>query len=124
MNRWFTFSSVVLGLCFALAGCNPKIGDSCSADSDCSMQGDRVCDQSQPGGYCLKMDCDPDTCPGEAVCVEFLKDIRSERFCMRHCSSDGDCRGKYRCVDPDDVLAQIIDDKPKGDQFCIMDVPK
>ena len=36
----------------SLLGCNPEIGDSCSASLDCSDAGDRVCDGTLPGGYC------------------------------------------------------------------------
>ncbi|HKO50071.1 MAG TPA: hypothetical protein VJV79_20210, partial [Polyangiaceae bacterium] len=35
-------------------GCTPKIGDDCSVSTNCSTTGDRLCDITQPGGYCTK----------------------------------------------------------------------
>ena len=54
-----------------LAGCKAEIGDGCSYDVDCSPNGDRICDRQQPGGYCLMLGCEPDSCPKEAACVSF-----------------------------------------------------
>ena len=54
------------------AACGEEIGDECSLSSDCSPQGDRVCDVSSPGGYCTIIGCNYDTCPDEAVCVRFF----------------------------------------------------
>ena len=91
---------------FALSGCAPAIGDSCSNSTDCSVNGDRVCDIAQPGGYCTVRGCDPDTCPGTAVCVAFrFEPLRTaETWCMDRCKSDGACRqgAGYRCVGADD----------------------
>jgi hypothetical protein len=57
----------------ATAGCGDQIGDSCQISSDCSAQGDRFCDTTQPGGgYCTVVGCDHGTCPEEAVCVRFF----------------------------------------------------
>ena len=121
MNRYAYIALLFLSM-VALA-CEPEIGDSCSTNSECSMQGDRVCDRSQPGGYCLMIDCDPDTCPGEAVCVEFLEERRARRYCMRRCSKDGDCRDEYVCIVPEEVEALILDEGGEEDQFCTMEIP-
>lgn len=88
---------------FALAGgCAPRIGDGCYNQTNCSINGDRVCDITQPGGYCTVFDCSPDTCPDDAVCVRFEPDTPrlSRNVCMRRCSSGGDCRQDkgYTCV--------------------------
>ncbi len=117
---------IIVCICSLMAslGCEPEIGDNCTTNSECSMQGDRVCDRTQPGGYCLMIDCDPDTCPGESVCVEFLEERKARKFCMRHCGSDGDCRDDYRCIEPNEVMAVIIDNGPNGDNFCTMKVPE
>lgn len=120
-----------------LAACEAEIGDSCSYDIDCSSMMDRNCDRSQPGGYCLIIGCDPDGCPGEAVCVEFttpcpegtpaetcevIEPSRGRAYCLRHCGSDGDCRGAYGCVDPAELQAMIVDLDPSGEKICVPDV--
>jgi len=114
--------AVLVLVCVGAFACEPEIGDSCSTNSDCSMQGDRVCDRSQPGGYCLMIDCDPDTCPGEAVCVEFLEERRARRYCMRHCSKDGDCRSEYVCIVPEEINAVVIDEDGEDEKFCTMEI--
>jgi hypothetical protein len=97
---------------FLALGCQAKIGDSCTLGTDCSQTGSRTCDTSLPGGYCTIFNCEPDSCPDGAACVAFViapstlaecvsaeenREIRT--FCMRRCSSDGDCRGDYECID-------------------------
>src|ERR1700760_4201839 len=52
-------------------GCTPHIGDSCTISTNCSAQGDRLCDITQPGGYCTEFNCEPDSCPDDAICVNF-----------------------------------------------------
>jgi hypothetical protein len=84
------------------SGCAPRIGDGCYSQTNCSINGDRVCDITQPGGYCTVFDCSPDTCPDDSVCVRFEPDTArlSRNVCMRRCSSNGDCRTDkgYQCV--------------------------
>jgi hypothetical protein len=102
-------SSIVVLAALACAmlaiGCAPRIGDGCYSQTNCSINGDRVCDITQPGGYCTVFDCSPDTCPDDSVCVRFEPDTArlSRNVCMRRCSSDGDCRTDkgYRCVGND-----------------------
>jgi hypothetical protein len=119
-------SSIVFVLgCVALVGCTPSIGDSCVTSIDCSQQGERLCDTSQPDGYCTVFDCAPDGCPGEAVCVRFGSELdpacdetaavdprwpRFERsFCLAVCEIDDDCREGYRCIAPGDRRGSSID---------------
>ena len=103
---------VVIAMSLALGGCEPEIGDACDLGTDCSDSGDRICDDTVPGGYCTIVNCEPDSCPEEAACVGFRQapsslaecadpnELRTLRtFCMRRCSSDGDCRSGYECVD-------------------------
>ncbi|WP_394839931.1 hypothetical protein LVJ94_23875 [Pendulispora rubella] len=103
-------------------GCTPSIGDSCTVSTNCSSSGDRLCDNSQPGGYCTVFNCQPDRCPEEAACVQFHAAVdgcpysdRSQRsaksFCVKHCDSDSDCRPEYRCAAPGiaPYFAQILD---------------
>ena len=115
----------MLALLVALtAGCRAEIGDSCVASADCSPQGDRLCDTSQPEGYCTVFSCEPDTCAEEAVCVGFGltldpacevvgTDPRWKRFqrtfCMYACESDDDCREGYACAIPTDRNGESID---------------
>jgi hypothetical protein len=107
-DRWALL--VALSALLAL-GCKPEIGDECSVSTDCSNIGDRLCDTTQPGGYCTIFNCEPDTCPEEAICIGFDSSEsqvcqdpqggnRLQRtFCLRRCEGDGDCRGGYVCAD-------------------------
>ncbi|MBU1068584.1 hypothetical protein KJ975_03355 [Myxococcota bacterium] len=52
--------------------CDAVIGDSCSANVDCSSSGNRLCDTSMPGGYCTVEGCSAGSCPDGAVCVAFF----------------------------------------------------
>ena len=102
----------MLVACIALAGCRPEIGDECDVSTDCSNSGDRLCDTTQPGGYCTQFNCEPGTCPDEAICVAFDTEISEaaecanpqgpprlqKTFCLRKCDGDGDCRSEYDCV--------------------------
>jgi hypothetical protein len=122
----------------ALAGCRAKIGDDCVTPLDCSTLGDRLCDTTQPDGYCTLFNCEPDTCPEEAVCVVFrgeldpacgpLDDARHARFtqsfCMRVCEEADDCRSGYECVRPIDRRARVLDfqteeDDPQSTRICL-----
>ncbi len=127
--------SLPLTAAFAL-GCLPKIGDACDFDSDCSQTEDRVCDTSQPDGYCSQFNCDPTSCPpGESICVAFSTELSTvegcqdpnqpspfERtFCMRTCQSDNDCRPEYACIDidgDDPWSAEVIQDSPTTTKIC------
>jgi hypothetical protein len=121
---------LLLGL---VAGCAPKIGDHCSVSTDCSANGDRLCDTTQPGGYCTVFNCEPNSCPNEAVCVAFnekscpdrggqatAQSIRFQRtFCMVTCGGDGDCRGGYTCLDTsNDPARQVVDQNPSSLKIC------
>jgi hypothetical protein len=106
--------AVICGV-FALAGCQPSIGDKCVLSTDCSSKGDRLCDTSQPNGYCTAFNCLGDDCPTEAVCILFsgavagcpIDDRHSpprtgRSMCLYACTSDSDCRtgDGYVCADP------------------------
>ena len=91
-------------LAFALGalfvGCAPEIGDSCKSSVDCSVQGDRICDETLPNGYCTVLNCDPDSCPNGARCVEWRGgfDRTAIRVCMKRCNGEGGCREGYECI--------------------------
>jgi hypothetical protein len=104
--------SALLG---ALAACTPSIGDKCVLSTDCSTRGDRLCDTSQPEGYCTQFNCQKNQCPDQAACVLFNAavpgcgyDDRSggygsrvaRSFCVAMCASDKDCRAGYVCANP------------------------
>ena len=119
--------AVVVALAALAVGCGKEIGDACIASSDCSPNGDRQCDLSQHEGYCTVEGCDYATCPEEAACIRFFtgqfenRECQSnldcsldelcnltnhcvprnaeERYCMKTCDSDDDCRDGYECRD-------------------------
>ena len=115
------------------AGCTPVIGDLCSLSTDCSISGDRLCDTSQPGGYCTVFDCRGDSCPDYAACVLFHANVQGcgyddravsrtgRTFCMAQCTSNSDCRDGYMCTDPRQPPwnALILDDV-QGQLVCIV----
>ena len=123
------------------AACAPTIGDECETSIDCSVNGDRVCDTAQPGGYCTILACEPDTCPDDAICVEWRGEPgrTAVSYCMRVCEGGGDCRNGQACVGPDDrklredypndsdadpkPLARIVDlnEEHKAANFCVYD---
>jgi hypothetical protein len=106
---WLWFS---MTLAIAL-GCQPKIGDECQTSVDCSQAGERLCDITQPGGYCTVFNCEPGGCPEESVCIAYGASLskvagctdanglsRFQRsFCMANCSSNEECRSGYICAD-------------------------
>jgi hypothetical protein len=119
-----------------LAGCSPDIGDDCNSSLDCSQIGDRLCDTTQPGGYCTIFNCEPDTCPeDEAACVGFQFDLDpacksvddatyprfSKTFCMALCEDASDCRAGYECVRPDTREAVVVDldEELKESMICL-----
>jgi hypothetical protein len=119
----------------ALAGCRPEIGDRCRVSTDCSTQNDRVCDVSQPDGYCTQLNCQGNACPNEAACVLFNSaipgcgfDDRSGPFgsriarsyCSAKCDSNGDCRDGYVCADPRSYpWSAVILDNNQNKRTCL-----
>jgi hypothetical protein len=126
-QRWAVWCVLACALA-AASGCSPQIGDKCSISTDCSQQGDRLCDPTQPGGYCTIFNCEPNSCPDAAVCVAFNEGTCSSAalsrrfqrtFCMLGCESNDDCRSEYGCLDTtNDPLRQIVDANPSTRKFC------
>ena len=90
----------LLFLCLAAPACGDHIGDSCQTNVDCAQDGTRVCDLSQPGGYCIEDGCDETSCPSESICVRFF----DQKFATATCSSNapgsaGDCPVQDSCTD-------------------------
>src|SRR4051812_38010306 len=65
-------AAAVIGM---LAGCTPSIGDKCVLSTDCSTRGDRLCDTSQPDGYCTQFNCSKNGCPDDSACVLFNANV-------------------------------------------------
>ncbi len=126
---------LALVLAFALVpglavGCTPRIGDGCQASANCSINGDRLCDTSQPGGACIVFDCQADRCPDDAVCVRFnpAPVRRAVVACMQRCEDDGDCRESqgYRCrgvadLEADGLPVAVVDVARPDARFCVAD---
>ncbi len=104
LRRRPTLAAIAASLALLLPGaCKKVIGDSCTANTDCSISADRTCDLSQTGGYCTVVACEPGSCPDNGVCVYFdahAPRLR-RRYCMAGCNDDSDCRSDYHCVRPD-----------------------
>jgi hypothetical protein len=131
--------SLALGGIFVMLGlsaCSSTIGSTCTQSTDCSTQGNRVCDTSQPNGYCTVFGCGDKTCPDQAVCVTFAvalpgcayndyeaPDRTSRTLCLAHCQQDSDCRTSdgYVCADPKGPpwSARIVDDN-QNQSVCIV----
>lgn len=129
---------LVLGL-LVLGACQPEIGDACSNASDCSVQEQRTCDTTYPGGYCTVLGCEADTCPEESSCVAFQSVVsvapecssfqarpRLQRtVCMKTCENEADCRGGYECVDlslPNPWAATVVESGGRG-KVCVQPPP-
>jgi hypothetical protein len=122
-----------------LCACQPEIGDECSNASDCSVQEQRTCDTTYPGGYCTVLGCDADTCPEEASCVAFqsvlsvapecasaqIRPRLQRTVCMKTCARDSDCRSGYQCVDlsrRNPWAATVVDRRASG-KVCALPPP-
>lgn len=86
-----------------LGACGKEIGDSCTFSTDCDPNGNRICDNSSNGGYCTIMGCDYNTCPDEAVCVQFFTGNFANKPCTEatqatDCSLDELCALNDHCV--------------------------
>jgi hypothetical protein len=148
MFRWPSF--VLLSLCSSVFGCEVEIGDDCTTAADCSQEEPRLCLtqalEGYPGGYCTVFNCEPGTCPSEAVCVGYRSTLsdaaecadglgtsRLQRtFCMRSCGSSSDCRSGYACIDvagDDPWGAEVFERAGKNTKVCALaysgpDVPE
>jgi hypothetical protein len=122
--RVFHLAWPLLLAALSLGACKRDIGDACKNSLDCSQETERLCDISQPGGYCTIEGCDERTCPEKSVCVRYfphdekaptmscadctaaevcLQDghcvarASERRFCVHSCNDNSDCRGGYEC---------------------------
>lgn len=120
--------SAVFALC-SLGACGPKFGDGCKNSTDCSVRNDRICDRSQPGGYCTIANCKPGDCGDDGVCVRFrpAEPRLSTSYCMAKCGSTSDCdRDAYVCKSaaslnedmPGEDFAEVLDGSGRS-KFCV-----
>jgi hypothetical protein len=123
---WPVIGALALGA-GSLAACTPSIGDSCQLSTDCASDGTRICDTSEPGGYCTVINCTGNnlgaSCPDNAVCILFNANIPGCPFsarrpastgvsqCRNTCGTNSDCRGGYICGAPNGPpwSAEILD---------------
>ena len=115
-----TFLPTLLALiCMPMLACQSKIGDDCSDNVSCSPDGDRICDLSQPGGYCTVPDCVPGSCPDNGVCVRFWTGAHTRTWCMKDCGSDSDCRDDYLCAPHSSEVGEVIDEGREDTGYCV-----
>jgi hypothetical protein len=119
-----------------LAGCTPSIGDKCVLSTDCSTRGDRLCDTSQPDGYCTQFNCPKNGCPDDAACVLFNANVPgcgyddraggygsrvARSFCVAKCTSNDDCRAGYVCANPyDKPWSGLVLDDDQSRRLCLV----
>ena len=91
--------------------CSKHIGDQCAQNIECSLNADRTCDTTQPNGYCTVVDCDPNQCPDNALCVEFDSNTPrlARRYCVESCANPNDPqhRGDGNCGSGDVCLPVV-----------------
>jgi hypothetical protein len=100
---------LLLALASLAFGCGYQVGASCIVDTDCSADGTRVCDQTEPDGYCTILGCDYNTCPDSSECVRFYTGSFANEPCdyktedagsasSNTCSYDELCSIANQCV--------------------------
>ena len=120
----------------ALSACTPTIGDKCVLSTDCSTRGDRLCDTSQPDGYCTQFNCSKNSCPDNAACILFNAGIPgcgyddrsggygsrvARAFCVASCGQDSDCRPGYLCGDPKSApWGGLVQDDNQDRRSCLV----
>lgn len=106
--------AVALGALATAAACSRGVGDECVTSVDCSPSGDRICDLSQPGGYCTVDGCDARSCPEDSACIRYFPEAYLTKPCLLRCE--------------DVALTQIVDgcptdpamvDKCSPDEACM-----
>ena len=131
---------LALGFAALLGACKPGIGDPCTTSTDCSQTGDRLCDISQPFGYCTIYNCEPSgtnaasKCPDGSVCVAFAAEPSpldacanslgstpyQRSFCLKQCDNSNDCRDQYACRFPSDGNRRFAVDVDGNHKVCMV----
>ena len=106
-HRLVPLLSLALVALVALAaeGCGKEIGDSCVIATDCSPNGDRICDTLSKDGYCTVQGCDYSTCPSEAACVRFFTGSFSNKTCDPAMPPDACSTSPTNCCSLDEICA-------------------
>jgi hypothetical protein len=113
--------AVGLGALATAAACSHGIGDDCVTSVDCSPSGDRMCDLSQPGGYCTVDGCDAHSCPSDSVCIRYFPEAYLSQPCQVLCEDIGvalmstdDCSaGRQDDCAPDEACLPLGAGAPK-----------
>jgi hypothetical protein len=98
VNRTVSLLTILLVGALASA-CSKKIGDGCQTNIDCAQDGTRICDLSQPGGYCTEDGCDDSSCPSESICVRFFDQKFPTGTCSTPPGTVGTCNSPPDTVD-------------------------
>jgi hypothetical protein len=127
----------MLVVCNLVVACGRGIGDACETSLRCSASATRLCDLTQPGGYCTLGGCQPGGCPGESVCVTFWQNTPkaeidrnrlSTNYCMKKCDERSDCRDDegYDCLSGTDFgfgREATVEGSP-DQRFCAVRLPQ
>jgi len=103
----------------SLGACKREIGDDCSTGADCEPNGSRICDLSQPGGYCTIVNCDETSCPSESACIRFFPTQFLTKACNPACED-------LPCLTDPNAEGHCPEDCPRGptddctvDELCL-----
>jgi hypothetical protein len=113
VNRAFPFLTIPL-LCLLAPACGNNIGDRCQTNIDCAQDGSRICDLSQPGGYCTEDGCDDSSCPSESVCVRFFDQKYPTGTCSSPPGTIGECQPDELCV-----VCGPSSSQPEAEPCCV-----
>jgi hypothetical protein len=97
----------------SLGACKRDIGDDCKNSLDCSQESERLCDISQPGGYCTIEGCDERTCPSASACVRFFPRLE---LLTKPCSAG--CDSTELCL-PDGKGGGVCAPRMSERRFCV-----
>jgi hypothetical protein len=118
----YKLSIALLALC--ATACAPRLGDGCKTTTECSVQGTRICDRAQPGGYCTIANCKRGDCGDEGVCVRWRpsEPRLSTSYCMAKCGNTGDCdRDQYVCRSAAQINEENLENGGQGELAEVLD---
>ena len=88
----------LLAIGMIASACSREIGDACRTSIDCQSEAEteRMCDISQPGGYCTIEGCDDRSCPEESACIRFFPQMYLSKPCSAGCTAEEVCLANPR----------------------------